>query len=68
MGNFLTFESPQLITTSANTAMFLREVIERKSKYREALFMKLTSVFDEIRGPPVIRMAIWMLGEFAESK
>jgi len=30
--------------------------------------MKLTSVFEEIRGPPVIRMAIWMLGEFAESK
>lgn len=42
LSNFLTFETPQLITTSANTTMFLREVIERKPLYREALFKKLT--------------------------
>jgi len=41
LSNFLTFESPQLITTSANTTMFLREVIERKPLHREALFKKL---------------------------
>lgn len=68
MSNFMNFESNQLIPTSASTGMFLREIIEKKGDHRASLFKRLNQIFDEIRGPPVIRMSVWMLGEFAESK
>ena len=67
MTSFLMFEGNH-ITTSANTIMFVRQVFEKTPEHRANLFKRLCQIFDDIRGFPVIRIAVWILGEYAESK
>jgi hypothetical protein len=48
--------------------LFIREVIEVHPVHRAAIFTKICSSFAEIRSHLVIRVALWIIGEYAESQ
>jgi hypothetical protein len=64
MQNFLRFEGKSTFT-SLETILFIREVIEAYPEHREAIFSKICTSFSEIKSHLVIRVALWIIGEYA---
>ena len=54
--------------TSLETILFIKEVIELHSEHRTAIFEKICDSFEDIRSPLVIRVALWIIGEYAHSQ
>ena len=47
--------------------MFIREKIEVHAEHRATIFQKICANFGSIKSQLVIRVALWILGEYAES-
>jgi coatomer subunit beta len=54
--------------TSLETILFIREVIEVHPEHRQVIFEKICDSFEDIRSHLVIRVALWILGEYASSQ
>ncbi len=54
--------------TSLETILFIREVIEIHPEHRVAIFEKICDSFEDIKSPLVIRVALWILGEYASNQ
>lgn len=54
--------------TSLETILFIREVIEVHPEHRVAIFDKICDSFEDIRSHLVIRIALWIVGEYAYSQ
>jgi coatomer subunit beta len=54
--------------TSLETILFIREVIEVHPEHRNAIFEKICDSFEDIRSHLVIRVALWILGEYATTQ
>ena len=65
--SFLKFEGKSTFT-SLETILFVREVIEVNPDYREAIFKGICASFAEIKSHLVIRVALWIVGEYAQTK
>lgn len=66
MDSFLMFDSRSTFT-SLETILFIREVIEVHPEHRGSIFDKICDSFEDIRSHLVIRVALWILGEYATS-
>ena len=66
LANFLKFEGKSTFP-SLETILFIREVIEVHPEHRSEIFNKICSNFQDIRSHLVIRVALWILGEYAET-
>jgi len=64
MKSFLRFEGKSTFT-SLETILFIREVIEVNPEHRPSIFASICQSFGEIRSHLVIRVALWILGEYA---
>ncbi len=64
--NFLKFEGKSTFP-SLETILFIREVIEVHPEHRATIFSKICTVFGQIKSHLVIRVALWIIGEYAES-
>jgi hypothetical protein len=53
--------------TSLETILFIREVIEEHPEHRISIFDKICDSFEDIRSHLVIRVALWIIGEYANS-
>lgn len=53
--------------TSLETILFIREVIEVHPEHRRAIFEKICDSFEDIRSHLVIRVALWIIGEYAST-
>ena len=49
------------------TILFIREVIEVHPIYRPVIFANICSNFMEIKSHLVIRVALWIIGEYADT-
>lgn len=67
MDSFLMFDNRSTFT-SLETILFIREVIEIHPEHRVAIFEKICESFEDIRSPLVIRVALWILGEYASNQ
>lgn len=67
MDSFLMFDNKSSFT-SLETILFIREVIEVHPEHRQAIFDKICDSFEDIRAHLVIRVALWILGEYASSQ
>lgn len=67
MRSFLRFEGKSTFT-SLETILFIREVIEVNPSYRGTIFTNICQSFSEIRSHLVIRVALWIIGEYAQSQ
>jgi coatomer subunit beta len=67
MDSFLMFDNRSTFT-SLETILFIREVIEVHPEHRQAIFEKICDSFEDIRSHLVIRVALWILGEYASSQ
>lgn len=56
------------VFASLETIRFIREVIEIHPQHREYIFKKICDSFEDIRSHLVIRIALWILGEYAMSE
>ena len=63
---FLKFDGKSTFP-SLETILFIREVIEVHEEHRATIFQKLCSIFGQIRSHLVIRVALWIIGEYAHS-
>lgn len=66
MDSFLMFEGKSTFT-SLEAILFIREVIELYPEHRENIFGKICRSFTSIRSHLVIRVALWIIGEYAVS-
>jgi coatomer subunit beta len=66
MNSFLMFDNRSTFT-SLETILFIREVIEVHPEHRQVIFDKICDSFEDIRSHLVIRVALWILGEYAIS-
>ena len=64
MKSFLKFEGKSTFT-SLETILFIREVIEVNPEHRSTIFTNICNNFAEIRSHLVIRVALWIIGEYA---
>lgn len=64
--NFLKFEGKSTFP-SLETVLFIREVIEVHNEHRSTIFQKICQVFGQIKAHLVIRVALWIIGEYAET-
>ena len=64
MDSFLKFEKKGSMA-SLETIIFIREIIEVYPEYRKEILAKLVSILDEIRNHLVLRVAIWIIGEYS---
>lgn len=64
--NFLKFDGKSTFP-SLETILFIREVIEVHPEHRATIFAKICNVFGQIKAHLVIRVALWIIGEYAES-
>ena len=64
MRSFLKFEGKSTFT-SLETVLFIREVIEVNPEHRSNIFSSICQIFAEVRSHLVIRVALWILGEYA---
>jgi coatomer subunit beta len=64
--NFLKFDGKSTFP-SLETILFIREVIEVHPEHRSTIFTKICNVFGQIKAHLVIRVALWIIGEYAES-
>lgn len=67
MSQFLKFEGKSTFA-SLETILFIREVIEVYPEHRAAVFEKLCLQLGDMRSHLVIRVALWILGEYAISQ
>ena len=67
MNSFLMFDNRSTFT-SLETILFIRELIEVHPEHRQAIFEKICDSFEDIRSHLVIRVALWILGEYASSQ
>ena len=67
MDSFLMFDNRSAFT-SLETILFIREVIEVHPEHRQAIFEKICDSFENIRSHLVIRVALWILGEYATTQ
>lgn len=63
--NFLKFEGKSTFP-SLETALFIREAIEVYPEHRASILEKICSNFNQIKSHLVIRVALWILGEYAQ--
>ena len=61
---FLRFEGKSTFP-SLETILFIREVMEVYPEHRSVIFDKINSNFSQIRSHLVIRVALWIIGEYA---
>lgn len=66
MKSFLKFEGKSTFT-SLETILFVREVIEVNPEHRATIFTSICQSFAEIKSHLVIRVALWIIGEYAQS-
>lgn len=64
MDSFLMFEGKSTFT-SLEAILFIREVIEVYPQHRENIFGKICQSFTSIKSHLVIRVALWIIGEYA---
>jgi coatomer subunit beta len=62
--NFLRFEGKSTFP-SLETILFIREVIEVHTEHRAQVFQKLCTEFQKIKSHLVLRVALWIIGEYA---
>lgn len=67
MNSFLMFDNRSTFS-SLETIIFIREVIEMHPEHRQTIFEKICDCFEDIRSHLVIRVALWILGEYATSQ
>lgn len=67
MDSFLMFDNRSTFA-SLETILFVREVIELHPEHRESIFMKICDSFEDIRSHLVIRVALWIIGEYATNE
>lgn len=66
INNFLKFDGKSTFP-SLETILFIREVIEVHKEHRATIFQKICAIFGTIKSHLVIRVALWILGEYAEN-
>ena len=64
MDSFLKFEKKGSMA-SLETIIFIREIVEVYPNYRKEIVGKLVSILDEIRNHLVLRVAVWIIGEYS---
>jgi coatomer subunit beta len=67
MDSFLMFDNKSTFA-SLETILFIREVIEAHPEHRISIFEKICDSFEDIRSHLVIRVALWIIGEYATSQ
>ena len=67
MSSFLKFEGKSTFA-SLETILFIREVIEVHPEHRATIFEKICQQLGEMRSHLVIRVALWIIGEYAMSQ
>jgi coatomer subunit beta len=65
--NFLRFEGKSTFP-SLETILFIREIIEVHTEHKVSIFNKICAIFGEIKSHLVIRVALWIIGEYAASQ
>jgi len=53
---------------SLETIIFIREIVEIYPQHRQMIVKKLNSILDEIQNHLVLRVAVWVIGEYAISQ
>jgi coatomer subunit beta len=53
---------------SLETIIFIREVVEIYPQHRQQIVKKLNNILDEIQNHLVLRVAVWIIGEYAISQ
>ena len=64
MESFLMFEKKGSMA-SLETIVFIREVIEVYPEHRQSILTSLCSLLDDIKNHLVLRVAIWIIGEYS---
>lgn len=67
MDSFLQFEKKGSMA-SLETIIFIREVVEIYPQHRQQIVKKLNNILDEIQNHLVLRVAVWIIGEYAISQ
>ena len=67
MESFLMFEKKGSIA-SLDTIIFIREVIEVYPEHRQSIIEQLFKLIDDIKNHLVMRVAIWIIGEYSLSQ
>lgn len=67
MDSFLMFEKKGSMA-SLETIIFIREVIEVYPNHRKTILDKLYGLLDEIKNHLVLRVAVWIIGEYSVSQ
>jgi coatomer subunit beta len=65
--NFLRFEGKSTFP-SLETILFIREIIEVHPEHKVTIFNKICAIFSDIKSHLVIRVALWIIGEYAASQ
>lgn len=65
--NFLRFDGKSTFP-SLETILFIREIIEVHSEHKVSIFNKICTIFGEIKSHLVIRVALWIIGEYAATQ
>lgn len=67
MDSFLKFEKKGSFA-SLETIVFIREVIEVYPEHKQSILRKLVSLIDDIKNQLILRVAIWIVGEYSTSQ
>ena len=67
MDSFLKFEKKGSFA-SLETIIFIREVIEVYPSHRQSILNKLVSLLDDIKNHLILRVAVWIIGEYSQSQ
>lgn len=66
MDSFLVFEKRGSMA-SLETIMFIREIIEVYPEHKQSILSKLTAQLDNIKNHLVLKVTVWILGEYSSS-
>jgi coatomer subunit beta len=66
MDSFLMFEKKGSMA-SLETIIFIREIIEVYPEHKSSILNKLVYLLDSIRNHLVLRVAIWIIGEYSST-
>ena len=67
MDSFLMFEKKGSMA-SLETIIYIREVIEVYPEHRQSILSKLYNILDNIKNHLVLRVAIWIIGEYSQTQ
>jgi coatomer subunit beta len=67
MDSFLIFEKKGSMA-SLETIIFIREVIEVYPEHRQSILSKLYGLLTNIKNHLVLRVAVWIIGEYSQSQ